>query len=90
MSYITTENQAKWTADLAAIISQIAAIDAAMLTAATGGTKSYSFDSGTGRQQEAFSSPLELISARQKLAATRDLLQRKLNGTAIVREQFRR
>jgi hypothetical protein len=90
MSYITTENKEKWTADLAAIISQIAAIDAAMITAATSGTKSYSFDSGTGRQQETFNSPLELVATRQKLAATRDLLQRKLNGIAISRMQLRR
>ena len=90
MSCITTENKAKWTADLAAIIAQLAAIDATMLTVATSGTRSYSFDSGTGRQQETFSSPLELFTLRRQLAATRDKLQRLLNGTAVSRMQLRR
>lgn len=91
MSCITTENKTKWTADLARTILMIAAIDAAFLDAADKATvSSYSFDSGTGRQQESFRSPLELIDALRRLEAKRDKLQRFLNGTAVTRMQLRR
>lgn len=90
MSYINTENKENWEADLASTKAQIIAIDVALAGAAIGGILSYSFDSGTGRQSETFNSPLELIKVRKSLSATRDLLIRKLNGTAIVRMQYSR
>lgn len=89
MSYITTQNQTDWTADLAAVNAQIAALDAATLEAVSKGTRSYIFDAGKGRQQETFESPLLMIESRAKLTATRELLKRKLNGRAIVRSQHR-
>lgn len=89
MSYITTENKTDWTADLAAIVAQITALDVAILSAVAKGTRSYIFDAGKGRQQETFESPLLMIKSRKDLTATRELLKRKLNGTAIVRSQTR-
>ena len=90
MSFITSENLTDWTADLAAINAQIAALDAATLDAVARGTRSYNFDAGKGRQQETFESPLLMIKSRANLTATRELLKRKLNGTAISRSQLRR
>ena len=54
------------------------------------GTKQYSFDSATGRQQETFSDPLELIQTRRVVAATRDRLQRALDGLSSFTTRLRR
>jgi hypothetical protein len=76
--------------DLAAARAHITAIDAALAGPMLKGTKSYSFDSATGRQQETFSSALELIKTRQGVAATRDRLQRSLDGLSIFTTRLRR
>lgn len=90
MACITTDRKTTVEADLVAIIAQIAAIDTAMTGPAVSGTRSYSWDSGTGRASEVFSSPLELFDTRRKLAATRDRLQRELGGQSFLRTQVRR
>lgn len=91
MGCITSERKTTVQADLVAVIAQIAAIDSAMSGGGVlSGTKKYDFDSGSGRTSELFSSPLEMITARQRLAATRDRLERELNGNSIIRIQVRR
>lgn len=91
MSYITSQRKADLESDLTATLLHIAAIDTAMTSAgSTAAVKSYSFDSGTGRQQETFTSFIELAKTRKSLAASRDLIRRLLGGTAIVRSQLRR
>ncbi len=76
--------------DLSAARAHIAAIDAALAGPMLNGTKSYSFDSATGRQQETFSDPLELIQTRKGVAATRDRLQRSLDGLSIFTTRLKR
>lgn len=90
MSYINSTRKSDLESDLAAILAHIAAIDAAMATGATSGTISYSFDSGTGRQQEVFTSPLILVKTRAGLVATRDKIRRELAGRSIMTQQARR
>ena len=89
MACITIERKTTLQADLVAIKLQITAIDSGMTGPSLSGTKSYSFDSASGRSGEVFSSPLEMISARQRLAATRDRIQRELDGGSIIRLQVR-
>ncbi len=90
MAQITSDRETDLEGDLAAVLAHIIAIDAALATAATSGTKQYSFDSGTGRQQETFNSPLELIGTRRNLVANRDYLRRALIGRTIMTQQLRR
>lgn len=91
MTCIISEDRIDWEADLAATRAQITAINATLANAsALSGTSEYSFDSGTGRQSEKFSSPQELIQTLHLLIARRELLKRKLRGTDIVRSQVRR
>ncbi len=90
MACVTTDQLADITGDLTAVLAHIAAIDAALAGPMINGTKSYVFDSGTGRQQEVFASPLEMIETRSKLAATRDRLRRNVNGTSIMTTRLRR
>lgn len=90
MGCITQDRKTLVEAELVAIIAAIVAIDAGMAGPALSGTKRFDLDSGTGRASEVFSSPLELIAARQKLAATRDRLQRELDGRLLIRAQVRR
>jgi len=90
MSCITAERKSTLESDLVAIKLQITAIDTAMAGASLSGTKSYSFDSGTGRASEVFNSPMELIDSRRRLAATRDRIQRELDGQSLLRTQVRR
>lgn len=89
MSYITTQNETNWTADLAIVNAQIAALGAASIDAVARGTRSYLFNSGTGDQRQTFESPLIMLDSMDRLTKKRDLLQRLLNGRAIVRSQFR-
>lgn len=90
MTCITSDQKTQIEADLAATIAHIAAIDAALSSGALSETKSYKFDSGSGSQQETFNSPLELITLRKSLVATRNLYQRQLRGTNIITQQTRR
>ncbi len=90
MACLTSDQITDVTGDLTAVLAHIAAIDAALAGPMINGTKSYSFDSATGRQQETFSSLLELNETRQKLAATRDRLRRNVNGTSIMTTRLRR
>ena len=89
MSFITAERKTTLESDLIAIKLQITAIDSAMTGPALSGTKSFSFDSASGRAAEVFNSPLEMIDARRRLAATRDRIQRELNGVSFIRTQVR-
>jgi len=90
MACITSQRKTDLESDLDAVLANITAIDAAILAFSLSGTKSYSFDSGTGRAQEVFNNPMEMIKVRSNLTATRDLLRRQLNGTSIMRQQARR
>lgn len=90
MAYITTERKAIVESDLAAVLAQIAAIQAAFLTYSTNGTDSYTFDSGTGRQTEKFTSPMEMIKVLNGLEAKRDRLYRELNGKLLLHQKLRR
>lgn len=90
MPSITTDQLTDLQTDLTAVLAHITAIDAALTNFGLTGTKSYIFDSGTGRQQETFNSPLELIDTRSRLRAERDYLRRALNGDTIIRQKLRR
>lgn len=90
MTCITSQQKTDLQGDLAATIAQIDAIDATLSNSVLIKTKEYSFDSGTGRQQEKFNTPMELINLRRSLVATRDLLRRKLNGTNVISQKTRR
>jgi len=90
MTCITSERKTDLDNDLAAVLANITAIDTAIASFSLGGTKSYSFDSGTGRSQEVFNNPMEMIKTRDSLIATRNYLRRALNGTSILRQQARR
>lgn len=89
MPCITTERKTTLEADLVDILADIAAISAGIQSLALSGTKSYSFDSGTGRASEVFTDPIRMIQVRTELKAQRDLIQRQLNGTAVVRQVIR-
>lgn len=90
MSCITTDRKTDLESDLTAVLADIIAMNTAISGVATSGTKSYSFDSGTGRAAQVFNSPMEMISARDRLIARRDYLRRALNGTTLIRQQTRR
>jgi len=90
MTCITTNRKTDLDNDLIAVLANITAIDAAILAFATTGTKSYTIDSGTGRAQQVFNSPLEMITTRDRLIAQRNYLRRALNGTSVLRQQARR
>lgn len=90
MTCITTDRKTDLDSDLAAVLADITAMNAAITAVSVSGTKSYTFDSGTGRAQEVFNSPLEMISARDRLIARRDYLRRALSGTTLLRQQTRR
>lgn len=91
MSYITSQRKEDLESDLTSVLLQIIAIDTAMSEATEkAATISYSFDSGTGRQQEVLRDPLKIFELRKSLVARRDLIRRLLGGTAIVRSQLRR
>jgi len=90
MTCITATRKTDLEADLTAVLANIIAIDSAIASFSLAGTKSYSFDSGTGRAQEVFNNPMEMIKVRDSLTARRDYLRRALNGTSIIRQQARR
>jgi len=90
MTCITQERKTDLESDLAATLANIAALDASIASFSLSGTKSYSFDSGTGRAQEVFINPMEAIKTRKVLISYRDYLRRALNGTSIIRQQARR
>lgn len=90
MTCITTDRKTDLEDDLVAVLANITLIDSAISSFALSGTRSYTFDGGTGRAQEVFNSPLEMISARKNLVATRDYLRRALTGTTLLRQQTRR
>jgi len=92
MPCIRTEDKSDWTADLAAVRAQIAAINTVLSSdTVLSGTKEYSFDSGTGIQREKFTDPAELINkVLPALYARRDRLKRLLRGNGILRGAMRR
>lgn len=90
MTCLTTDKKIDLEADLVSVLANITMIDTAISNIALSGTRSYTFDSGTGRAQEVFNSPLEMINVRKNLVATRDYLRRALNGTTLLRQQTRR
>jgi len=90
MTCITTDRKTDLEADLAAVLIDITAMNTAISGVSTNGTRSYSFDSGSGRAAEVFNSPMEMIDARNNLIARRDYLRRALNGTTLLRQQTRR
>jgi len=87
---ITADRKTDLESDLAAVLANITAIDAAILAVSLGGTKSYSFDSGTGRAQEVFNNPMEMIKVRSSLIADRNYYRLALAGKTILRQQTRR
>jgi len=90
MTCLTTERKTDLEADLVAVLANITLLDAAITGFALTGTRSYTFDSGTGKAQEVFNSPLEMITARERLIAQRNYLRRALDGTTLLRQQTRR
>lgn len=90
MTVLTSDQRTDYENDLAAVLAHITAIDSALTNFGLSGTKSYNFDSGTGRQQEQFSSPQELLDTRKRLIAERDLLRRILDGSSILTQKMRR
>ncbi len=90
MAYITSDRKAIVESDLASVLAQIAALQAAFLAYSTNGTDSYTFDSGTGRQQEKFTSPMEMSKVLSSLEAKRDRLIRELGGKLLLHQQLRR
>ena len=90
MACITTQRKTDLENDLVAVLANITAIDASIASFALSGTRSYTFDGGTGRSQEVFNSPLEMLNTRKNLVATRDYLRRALTGTTLLRQQTRR
>lgn len=76
--------------DLAATLAQITALQAGILVGPVSGTISYIFDSGTGRQQERFISPIEASDALGRLMARRDRLRRQLSGQSLTSQRLRR
>lgn len=91
MTFITSQRKKDLESDLVAVLAQITAIDTAMTKATeTAATVSYTFDSGTGKQQEVFRDPIKIFELRKSLVARRDLIRSQLNGTAITTMQLRR
>jgi len=92
MTCILSEDQADWQADLDATRAQITAINASLASGmpAINGIIEITFDSGTGRTTERYASPQSMISSLHELINYRELLKRKLRGTAVVRGQTRR
>lgn len=90
MTCITKTRKTDLENDLTAVLANITALDTAIANFSLSGTKSYSFDSGTGRAQEIFINPLEMIKSRDQLISRRNYLRRALNGTSIIRQQARR
>lgn len=90
MAYLSSDRKADLESELASTIIQIAAINAAFAGGSSSGTKSYTFDAGTGQQKETFNSPLEMIATLDKLYARRYYLHRALAGKTIMTQQLRR
>jgi len=90
MACRTSEELTDLQNDLIAVRAQITAIQAGILIGPVSGTISYIFDSGTGRQQEKFVSPIEASDALGKLMARRDRLVRALSGQSLTSLRLRR
>lgn len=91
MGCLTTQQRTDYTSDLARTIAYIALLDDAILSGLdSAATQEYTFDSGTGRQQEKFRSPMELLDRMKSLEARRDLLRRLLGCRVITQQQTRR
>lgn len=89
MPCINSDRKTILESDLVDILADISAISAGIQSLSLSGTSSYSWDSGTGRASETFTDPIKMISVRTELKAQRDLIQRQLNGTAVVRQVIR-
>lgn len=90
MTCITSERKTRVENEITSIELKLAAIDSSILGVSLNGTKSYTIDSGTGRAQQVFESPLIMIAASERLTARLEYLHRLLNGTTIIRQQTRR
>lgn len=90
MAYRTADELTDLQGDLTAVLAQIAALQAGILVGPVSGTISYIFDSGTGRQQEKFVSPIEASNALGALMARRDRLRRALSGQSLNSLRLRR
>ena len=90
MACRTTEELLDLQNDLTAVLLQITALEAGILAGPVSGTISYVFDSGTGRQQEKFVSPIEASDALGRLIARRNRLRRALSGQSLTSLRLRR
>jgi len=90
MACRTTDELTDLQNDLVVTLAQIVALSASIVKGPMSGTVSYNFDSGTGRQQEKFSSPMEANNALGQLMARRDRIRRALSGQSLSSLRLRR
>jgi hypothetical protein len=91
MGCLTTAKRAEIQAQIDKLDILIAAYDATLLAAATGGEiEEYRFDSGDGSQKAIRRDPNSLNKLLETLQSRRNRLQGELDGTGIVSMKLRR
>jgi phage shock protein A len=77
-------------ARITALEAQLAALDAALLTASASDTLEYRFDSGEGSQRKEFRSVKEMQEEQTYLENRLEFYYAKLEGTGLVNMRLRR
>lgn len=90
MAQLISSRHNRILARIAVLEAQLAALDAALLTASASDTLEYRFDSGEGSQRAEFRNLGEMEKAQRNLEKRIEYLYARLEGTGLVKMRLRR
>ena len=90
MAQLISSRHNRILARIAVLEVQLAALDAALLTASASDTLEYRFDSGEGSQRKEFRNLGEMEKAQRSLEKRIEYLYTRLEGTGLVKMRLRR
>ncbi len=90
MAQLMSAHHNRVLARITVLEAQLAALDAALLTASSSDTLEYRFDSGEGSQRKEFRNLAEMEKAQRNLEKRIEFYYAKLEGTGLVNMRLRR
>jgi hypothetical protein len=90
MAQLMTSRHARIVARITALEAQLAALDAALITASTSDTLEYRIDSGEGSQRKEFRNLAEMQKAQKNLEGLIEWYYAKLEGRGLGNMNLRR